>query len=78
MFTTKIEIDVFIDEYKRSRVIIETSVRASLNRALEFEAEFQKPFYAVQPHPHWKSSQTVVPVPALPAASTMLPYSFLR
>lgn len=45
MFTTKIEIDEFIDEYKRSRVIIETSVRASLNRALEFETEFQKPFY---------------------------------
>ena len=45
MFTTQTEIDGFIDEYKRSRVIIETSVRASLNRALEFEAEFQKPFY---------------------------------
>lgn len=39
------EIDNFIQEYGRSRVIIETSVRAALNRAMEFEDRFEKPFY---------------------------------
>lgn len=45
MLTTEREVESFIDEYKRSRVIIEGTVRASLNRALEFEKKFQKPFY---------------------------------
>ena len=39
------EINSFIEEYGRSRVIIETSVRAALNRAMEFEDRFEKPFY---------------------------------
>ena len=39
------EINNFIAEYGRSRVIIETSVRAALNRAMEFEDRFEKPFY---------------------------------
>lgn len=43
--TTEREVESFLKEYKRSRVIIEGTVRASLNRALEFENRFQKPFY---------------------------------
>ena len=45
MLTTEMEMELFLTEYKRSRVIVETSVRAILNRALEFEQKFQKPFY---------------------------------
>lgn len=45
ILTTERQVEIFIDEYKRSRVIIEGTVRASLNRALEFERKFQKPFY---------------------------------
>ena len=45
MLTESNQIEEFLNEYKRSRVIIETSVRATLNRALEFERKFQKPFY---------------------------------
>ena len=35
----------FVNDYKRSRIITEASVRAVLNRAMEFEQKFQKPFY---------------------------------
>ena len=45
MLTTELEVESFLEEYKHSRVIIEGTVRASLNRALEFERKFQKPFY---------------------------------
>lgn len=45
ILTTEREVENFLDEYKRSRVIVEATVRASLNRALEFEKKFQKPFY---------------------------------
>ena len=45
MLTTEMEMELFLTEYKRSRVIVEASVRAVLNRALEFEQKFQKPFY---------------------------------
>lgn len=45
MFTTELEVEKFLNEYKRSRVIVETTVRATLNRALEFEHRFNKPFY---------------------------------
>lgn len=45
MLTTEMDMESFLSEYKRSRVIVETSVRAILNRALEFEEKFQKPFY---------------------------------
>ena len=45
MYMNENEIDSFIQEYGRSRVIIETSVRAALNRAIEFEDKFDKPFY---------------------------------
>ena len=45
VLTTEREVESFLEEYKRSRVIIEGTVRASLNRALEFEKKFQKPFY---------------------------------
>ena len=45
MYTTELEVEKFLDEYKRSRVIVETTVRATLNRAIEFEKKFQKPFY---------------------------------
>ena len=45
MYTTELEVEKFLNEYARSRVIIEATIRASLNRALEFERKFQKPFY---------------------------------
>ena len=45
MFTTEREVESFLSEYSRSRVIIEATVRAVLNRALEFEKKFKKPFY---------------------------------
>ena len=45
MFTKELEVERFLDEYKHSRVIIETTIRAILNRALEFERKFKKPFY---------------------------------
>lgn len=45
VLTTEREMESFLNEYKRSRVIVEATVRASLNRALEFEKKFQKPFY---------------------------------
>jgi hypothetical protein len=46
MYTTELEVERFIGEYRRSRVIVETTVRAVLKRALEFEHKFQKSFYA--------------------------------
>ena len=45
MYTSELEIEDFLKEYKRSRVIIETTTRATLNRAVEFEHKFNKPFY---------------------------------
>ena len=45
MFTTDLEVEKFINEYTRSRVISEATVRATFNRALEYEQKFQKPFY---------------------------------
>lgn len=45
MYTNEQEIEDFLKEYKRSRIIIETTVRATLNRAIEFEEKFGKPFY---------------------------------
>lgn len=45
MYTTEQEVESFLSEYSRSRVIIEATVRATLNRALEFEKKLEKPFY---------------------------------
>ena len=45
MYTTELEVERFLNEYKRSRVIVETTVRATLKRAVEFEHKFKKPFY---------------------------------
>ena len=45
MHTSEKEIEDFLTEYKRSKVIIETTARATLNRAAEFEYKFNKPFY---------------------------------
>ena len=45
MYTTEQEVESFLREYSRSRVIIEATIRAILNRALEFERKFKKPFY---------------------------------
>ncbi len=45
MYTSEANVEEFLKEYKRSRVIIETSVRAVLNRALEYERIFDKSFY---------------------------------
>ena len=45
MYTNEQEIEDFLQEYRRSRVVIETTTRATLNRAVEFEYKFNKPFY---------------------------------
>ena len=45
MYTNEREIEDFLNEYKRSKVIIETTTRAVLNRAVGFEKRFMKPFY---------------------------------
>ena len=45
MYTSEKEIEDFLNEYKRSKVIIETTTRAVLNRAVGFEKRFMKPFY---------------------------------
>ena len=45
MLLTESQINEFMAEYKRSRVIAETSVRAILRRAIEWEKKFNKLFY---------------------------------
>lgn len=45
MLTKTNQIEEFIRDYQRSRVIAIASVRAALNRALEFEKKFNKCFY---------------------------------
>ena len=45
MYTGEKEIEKFLNEYARSRVIILTTTRATLNRAVSFEHKFGKPFY---------------------------------
>lgn len=45
MLTKTNAVEEFIKDYQRSRVVAIASVRAALNRALEFEQKFQKPFY---------------------------------
>lgn len=43
-YTTESQINEFLNEYKRSKVVAETSVRAILKRAIEWENKFDKPF----------------------------------
>lgn len=45
MLTSQNTVEEFIKDYRRSRVIAIASVRATLNRALEFEEKFTKAFY---------------------------------
>ena len=45
MYTSEKEVEDFLAEYKRSKIIIETTARAVLNRAIEFEYKFNKPFH---------------------------------
>jgi len=45
LYTNEQEIQDFLTELQRSKVVIETTVRAVLNRAAEFEHKFRKPFY---------------------------------
>jgi hypothetical protein len=45
VYTSEVEIEDFLQEYRRSKIIIETTTRATLNRAVEFEYKFNKPFY---------------------------------
>lgn len=45
MLTKTSQVEEFIKDYQRSRVIAIASVRATLNRALEFEKKFNKAFY---------------------------------
>ena len=42
---TNSKVEEFLREYKRSRVTAEASTRATLNRALDYEQKFHKPFY---------------------------------
>ncbi len=45
MLTKTSQVEEFIKDYQRSRVIAIASVRATMNRALEFEKKFSKAFY---------------------------------
>lgn len=45
MYTGEKEVEDFLTELQRSRVIVVTTARAALNRAIEFEHKFNKPFY---------------------------------
>lgn len=45
MLTSQNTVEEFIKEYQKSRVIAIASVRATLNRAIEFEKKFSKVFY---------------------------------
>lgn len=45
MYTNEQDIEDFLSELQRSRVIIKTTARAVLNRAIEFEYKFNKPFH---------------------------------
>ena len=45
MVTTETQIEEFLSEYRRSRVVAETSVRAILKRAVEWENKHDKAFY---------------------------------
>ena len=45
MYTSELELERFLQDYKRSRIIIETTTRATLNRAINYEMWFNKPFY---------------------------------
>ena len=45
MLTKTSQVEEFIMDYQRSRVVAIASVRATLNRALEFEKKFNKVFY---------------------------------
>ncbi len=45
MYTTESQIDRFLKEYTRSRIVAETSVKAILRRAIEWENKFNKAFY---------------------------------
>lgn len=45
MYTTETQINEFIKEYASSRVVVESSLKAILNRATEYEERFDKPFY---------------------------------
>lgn len=45
MLTTERQVEDFITEYRRSRIVAETTVRAVLKRALEYENVYNKPFF---------------------------------
>lgn len=45
MLTNQNTVDEFIKDYQRSRVVAIASVRATINRAIEFEKKFSKVFY---------------------------------
>lgn len=45
MLTKTNQVEEFIKDYQRSRVVAIASVRATMNRALEFEKKFEKAFY---------------------------------
>ena len=45
MLTTESQIEDFITEYRRSRIVAETTVRAVLKRALEYEDIYKKHFF---------------------------------
>lgn len=45
MYTSEAQVEEFLKEYTRSRIVAETSVRAILKRAIEWENKFNKAFY---------------------------------
>lgn len=45
MYTSEVYITDFLNEYLRSRIVIDTSLKAIINRALNNEERFEKAFY---------------------------------
>lgn len=45
MYTSESEIEDFLTEYQRTRIIIEATARTVMMRAVEYEGFFDKPFY---------------------------------
>ena len=45
MITTENEAELFLDEYKQNKTIVEATIRAFLNRSLQFEKVYEKPLY---------------------------------
>lgn len=72
MYTNEQEIEDFLQELQRSKVIIETTARAILNRAIEFEYKFNKPFHLFSAEEVLKMYESVHAVSVISLQNTNL------